>query len=58
MIRKMNGIKSNYEIPVLCSSNNKAISNVEKAELLASTFVKIQQMQNRVEKIPSCSIQE
>ena len=41
MIRKINGMKSKYEIPVLSSSYNKAIGNVEKAELLASTFVKI-----------------
>ena len=41
MTRKMNGIKSKYEIPVLSSNNDKAISNVEKAELLAIIFVKI-----------------
>ena len=38
---KRNGIKSKCETPVLSTSNNKTISNVEKAKLLASTFVKI-----------------
>lgn len=46
MIRKMNGNKSKYEIPVLYSSNRKAISNMEKAELLANTFLKVHASDN------------
>ncbi len=41
MTRKMNGIKSNFKIPVLHNNNINAISNVEKAEFIAKTFVKI-----------------
>ncbi len=42
----MNGIRNNFEIPVLHSSNINAISNVEKAKLLAKTFVKIHSSEN------------
>lgn len=46
MIRKMNGNKSKYEIPVLYSNNSKAISNMEKAELFANTFLKVHASDN------------
>lgn len=40
-IRRMSGLGRKVEMPVLCSSNKNAVSNVEKAELLVETFVKI-----------------
>ncbi len=42
----MHGIKSNFDISVPHCNNINAISNVEKAELLASTFVKIHSSEN------------
>lgn len=50
----MNGIKRNYEIPVLHSGNIKAISNAEKAELLAKTFVKTHSSENLTSKAKQC----
>ena len=54
MIRKMNGIKSNFEIPVMHSNNITAVSTVEKAELLAKTFVQVHSSGNLSVKAKHC----
>lgn len=46
MIRRMSGIKRNIVIPVLTSGNRSAVSNKEKAELLAETLVKVHSSEN------------
>lgn len=46
MIRKMNGIKRNYEIPIMHNNNVTAISSSQKAELLAKTLVKVHSSDN------------
>lgn len=47
MIRKMRGIRRNTGIPLLLSSNRTAVSNNEKAELLAIILDIIQNSQFR-----------
>lgn len=54
MVRKINGLKSNFEIPVTHSNNMTAINIIEKAELLAKTFVKIHSSENLSEKAKLC----
>ncbi len=54
MIRRMNGLKRNFEIPVLHSNNMIAISCLEKAELLAETFVQIHSSENLTVKAKQC----
>lgn len=41
MIRRMSGIKRKHEIPVLCQHRKMAISNIDKAEMIAKGLVKI-----------------
>jgi len=40
MIRRMGGVRRNYELPVLNSGDKVAVTNLEKAEVLAQTFRK------------------
>lgn len=40
MIKKMRGIRKTKEIPVMQQGKQEAISDIEKAEMLAQTFVK------------------
>lgn len=54
MVRKMNGIKNNFAIPVMHSNNITAISTVEKAELLAKAFVKVHSSENLSQKGKQC----
>ena len=46
MIRRMGGIRRNYELPVLNSGDTVAINNLEKAELLAQTFRRVHSFEN------------
>ncbi len=46
MIKIMTGIKRKYEIPVLNQNGKMAISDMEKAEMLAQVLVKIQSSEN------------
>lgn len=41
MVRKMSGIRGKTEMPVLTGSDKTAVTNTEKAELLAETLVKV-----------------
>lgn len=54
MIRRMNGVKRNTSIPVLISDNKTAVSNIEKAELLAETLVKIHSSENFSARVRQC----
>ena len=51
MIRRMGGIRQYYELPVMSSGDKLAISNFEKAELLAETFKKIHSSDNLTEEV-------
>lgn len=42
----MSGIKRKHEIPVLCQNSKMAISNIDKAEMIAQVLVKIQSSDN------------
>lgn len=46
MIRKMNGIDNYKQIPVIEEEGKMAITNKEKAEVLATTFAKIHSIEN------------
>jgi len=46
VIRKMNGVKRNYSMPVLVCNGQTAVSNKEKAELLVETLVKVHSSEN------------
>ncbi|KAL2092977.1 hypothetical protein ACEWY4_010289 [Coilia grayii] len=46
MIRKMGGIRRDFSLPVLKDSVCEAVTNVEKAEMLAAAFVKVHSSHN------------
>ncbi len=46
MIRRMGGVRRNYELPVLKSGDKVAVNNLEKAEVLAQTFRKVHSSEN------------
>lgn len=46
MIRKMGGVRRDFSLPVLKDSSGEAVSNAEKAEMLARAFVKVHSSQN------------
>lgn len=50
MIRKMNGINSYKEIPVIEEEGEMNVTNKEKTEVLAKTFAKIHSIENLDEK--------
>ena len=56
MIRRMGGIRWNYEIPVLSNGDTMVVGNVEKAELLAITFKKVHSSENLSEEARQCRI--
>lgn len=51
MIRKMGGFKRNFGIPVLNNGERIAVTNADKAEMLAEVFVKVHSNNNISEKI-------
>lgn len=46
MIRKMGGVRRDFSLPVLKDETGEAVSNKEKAEMLARAFVKVHSSQN------------
>ncbi|CAJ1057684.1 RNA-directed DNA polymerase from mobile element jockey [Xyrichtys novacula] len=46
MIRKMSGIKRNITIPILKKDDRTAVSNLEKATLLAETLIQVHSSEN------------
>ena len=46
MIRKMGGIRRNNELPVLNSGDKVAVTNSEKAKILAQTLRKVHSSEN------------
>lgn len=46
MIRRMSGIKRKHEILVVCQNCKMAISNIDKAEMIAKGLVKIKSSEN------------
>ena len=54
MIRRMGGIRRNYELPVMNNGDVMAVNNLEKAELLAQTFRKVHSSENLTEEAKRC----
>lgn len=54
MIKRMGGIRRNYEIPVLDTGNKLAVNNLEKAELLAQTFERVHSSCNLTDEARQC----
>jgi exonuclease III len=54
MIRRMGGIRRNYELPVLNSGDKIAVNNLEKAELLVQIFKKVHSSDNLSEVARQC----
>lgn len=54
MIRRMGGIRRNYELPVMNSGDKMAVNNLAKAELLAQAFRKVQSSDNLTEEARQC----
>lgn len=46
MVRKMGGVRGQTEMPVLTGSDKTAVTNSEKAELLAETLIKVHSSEN------------
>lgn len=51
MIRKMGGFKRNFGIPVLNNGERIAVTNADKAEMLAEVFVKVHSNNNISEEM-------
>lgn len=54
MIRRMGGIRRNYELPVMSRGDIMAVTNLGKAELLAQTFRKVHSSDNLTEEARQC----
>ncbi|MGL5710890.1 MAG: hypothetical protein ACRCW9_08655 [Cetobacterium sp.] len=51
MIRRMGGIRKNFNMPVLMKGDEIAITNKEKAEMLVEIFVKVNSSSNLTERL-------
>lgn len=50
MIKRMNGVRSDWDLPVLKSGEIVAVRDMEKAEMLAQAFVKVHSSNNLTEE--------